>query len=526
VIAWLFLIFSSPALPQTAAGCASSFAHFTSGYDKAARIRARMAWFREIGAKDNQAFLALARGSARGGAGGAKLFLDLENAVLKDLNDKVVRDKDFVTALTNLHKDVVWASLNSDDLIRKHLIARYSDFKSLRFAFSDDGPILQERLRQRMLDVNRRYSEYVASIAKEESWTQRARDLAFDSRNWFHGGLGSTPDEAGLAGRSSRYGGGSGAPLRSFEQSQKSLSRAADKVELYRSWADKRFSSVTGFLAPAGEKKILSAEAIETIRKAVPAAGGSQAQAVQVALQKRFGLTLTEQEAKDLGDFLAYADRFSPGLFLEERVVIDLGQAKAGVVSVDFKGQNARNLEETLRSLAESEGQPLAERIRLLRAAEARATAALDEKKARFQRVLQRLQPGLRAEFSGDDGIGFLQKTLSPGKKRLFSRYWKEAGGEGGDIRLTFHDFRYADTGALVPAAERSRLVVAAEDLEKKIRADLMGKVPGDELGRMQIAVSFEARQSGTHKAAVEISPASAAAEALVQKTLTAAGYK
>jgi hypothetical protein len=67
-------------------------------------------------------------------SGKANLFLDIENAAIKRLNDQL-GDKNLVTALTNLHKKILDEELNL--VFSKYSgldVKRYSDFKSMRFA--------------------------------------------------------------------------------------------------------------------------------------------------------------------------------------------------------------------------------------------------------------------------------------------------------------------------------------------------------------------------------------------------------
>lgn len=472
------------------------------GYDTEARMRMRQAEFNAIGPADNAKFVRTAQSSNAGKKTEAKMFLDMENAVLKELNDKVVKDKDLVTALTNLHKDVVVSSLKSDPEIAKQIVTQYSDFKSLRFGFKETTPELRTRIQDKLQDINRRYSEYVQSMAQEKGWSANAKGLSADTRNWYHGGLGSTPDEAGLAARDSRTVEGV-SRVREFKESRANLEKAAKDVSKGQSWAENRFKEVNGTLVDAGNgKKVPSAELIEAVKKATPAGDTS---AVQKAVQDRFGLKLSESETKQLQDYLDVGDRFSPGLLQEKRVVIDMSQEAEAVISADFKGQNARNLQETLGALASTEGKPLAERLKEVRKGEEAATAALEAKKARFREVTDKLYPGREAHFSGDDGMTFLGHKPTRAEQETFVREWIKAGGDPGDLRLTAEPFRYQDTGKLIDAESRSKFVVEAEGVEKKLRGELISKMDREQLNDTQILVSLEAREAGPSQVHVSL---------------------
>jgi hypothetical protein len=495
--------------PEVLSSCASFYAEVVPhNYNKEERILQRHAVFGGIRDRDNRTFVGLARYANSGMPTPAKLFFDLENAVLKELNDKVVQDKDFVTALTNLHKDVVWQTISADPVLRKHIVAKYSDFKSVRLAFDVDNPEIRRKLKEKMTEINGRYRDYVASLGLKAGWQEKARGLAADARNWYHGGVGASPDEAGLATRSSRYFSGV-SEVRSFLESKELLEESRRVVTKYQQWTETRFASVPGFLTLApGGKKVLSAEAIESIRKVSPKENtnlGYQ-EAIQKVLRERFQISVSGEEALALREMLNQADRFSPGLLLEERVVIDLGQPAAEVLSADFKGQNARNLEETLKALVEP-NKSLEETVRLARAGEEAATRSLEERKGRFQRVLGEMFPGLKASFSGDDGMAFLPKPLTEVERKKFAELWQREGGRAEDIRLTFERFQYADTGKSIPTEMRSKLVVAAEGMEKKLRADLIASVPRERLNDLQIAVALTGNETKKASAKIYLRP-------------------
>jgi hypothetical protein len=495
--------------------CELSFAKFEAGvaarrladkpvYDKEARILSRHARFDKIGAEQNADFIRQAEMANRGEATPSKVFLFSENAVLKELNDKVVEDKDLVTALTNLRKDLEYFHLQQDPELAPFLSAQYSDFKGHQLGLSTTDPKIVAKAVATAKQIDEKLGAYLKSIALERGWDLKGSGLASDPRKWFHGGIGASPDEAALAGRDSRTRlGADGLPvMRHFIETKEGLLRAGRATELYQRWVAKRFARVEGFLVDAGNgKKVLSAEAIEAMKKATPktpTAEGYRA-AVQDVIFLRFKIRLNEKEADALKDYMAQADRFSPPLLIEKRVVIDMGQNAAGVVSADFKGQNARNLEETLKALARSEGADLATRVKEVRAGEAIATRALDGKKARFQRVLERVVPGLEAEFSGDDGMGFLKAPFTEAQKLAFAKEWAKDGGGAEDLRLTFEEFHYKDSGALMRAEARSRFVVSAESVEKKLRGELIGRLSRAQLNGMQILVSLDGAEQGAH---------------------------
>ncbi|RZA02246.1 MAG: hypothetical protein EOP11_16840, partial [Proteobacteria bacterium] len=401
----LLLTFAMPAgakpkLAGMAAGdaafeqsCRVNFARFESGiardrqangvvYDKESRLVSRHARFDKITDEDNARFIPMALKANAGEKTEAELFYFSENAVLKELNDKVVADKDLVTALTNLRKDLEHFYLHQDPELKIHLAGQYSDFKTLQIGLNTKDPRVVARLDEKIGIINKKYSDYLSSVAEKRVWREKGSGLAKDSTSWFHAGVGASPDEAALAARDSRYQTltEKGPRLRSFAEAQSGLDASGRFADRYRTWVAKRFSGVEGMLTDAGTGRyVLSAEAIEAMKKATPleptAAG--YAESVRAVLKKRFGADISFKEAEALKKYMDLADRFSPPLLMDKRVVIDMSQPAAAVISADFKGQNARNLEETLKALARTEKAPLPNRVKEVRRGEGLATAKL-----------------------------------------------------------------------------------------------------------------------------------------------------
>lgn len=470
------------------------------GYDKAERIRRRDAVFAEINESDNENFLPLAKAANAGESTIARLFLDIENAVLKILNDDVIKDRELVTALTNVHKKLVWSVISGDPVLAEALVGKYSDFKSLRFAFRENTPELQRRAAAALTEINKRYEQYVADLVQQEGWAARMKGLTADARNWYHGGVGSTPDQAGVATRFSRenLGPDGVAVLRAFDKAAPALQQAAFNASRFQRWAARRFAGPMLVGTPGG-KKVLSAEAIEAIKKTVPGKGEELSFAVARVLNARFGAKVEEREARALLNYISMADQFSPGLLLGKRVVIEMEQPAAAVISADFKGQNARNLEETMKALADTDGQHITARLQAVRAGEIRATEALENKKARFGKAMGRFAEEMRkrgrftraeasrlkAEFTGDDGVMFLPSELSAEERALAQKFLLEEM-QAEDIRLAFVNFGGGE------ASLRSGQIVNAEGLEKKLRNNLVGRLAREKLNDLQIGVYLE----------------------------------
>jgi hypothetical protein len=102
-----------------------------------------------------------------------------------------------------------------------------------------------------------------------------------------------------------------------------------------------------------------------------------------------------------------------------------------------------------------------------------------------------------RVQFSGDDGIFMPSQVLSQEQKsRLVSRL--SATSQPSAYRVTFLAPVFGDTGAVIPAAERSRLIVRAESVEKDLRAALDGQIPLARLQRVGFGVDLLPNADGS----------------------------
>jgi len=501
------------------------------------------ATFTKVTEVDNREFNQMQEAANAGKPSKAKLFMDSEMAVAKQANDKFVGDKDIVTAASNLHKEITWRKISRDPELIDNLVGQYSDFKSMRFAFADDTPALRARLKSHLTEINREYDAALAELSNKLGWEEKARGIAKNRRDWFHGGIGASPDEAGLAARQSRAMKNSEgvSELRSFEEVTDRLEKAGQDFQRLQRWGEDRFKNVDGMLTEVGNgKKVLSPEAIEAYKKVVPKADTQEAfiAAVQKDFKERFGVELKNQQVLNLQKYLDYTDQFSPGIFVDKRVEINLGKRNHGIVSGDFKGQNARNFHETMKALVETEGRTFAERVRAVRQGENRATYALNQKKEVYKKSVKQVFGDIDPDweknvfFTGDDGIYLPAQALTPAKEKEFMAAWLQNAGAG-DLRQTFIPASYGDSGKLIPAMERSQYLVAAESVEKKMRGALINKLPRQALNEVQFAVRYQPFSNPGTKPVVDIyirpnagQPVPAGVRTAVRSYLQENGYR
>lgn len=529
---------ADPSLPACAANadpaCSRTF-QVLSGLPSLKELRSRHQVFTKIGERHNREFLTLARNNKI--PPGSAVFFDVENAVLKELNDSVIKDKDVVTAFTNLHKELVWAAVRKDPLLQRNLLAEYSDFKSLRMAFRGGDPSLTARLSEMIAQVNREFEARVLRYPDAERWAAQARGLAKRPAHWHLAGTGGTVDEAGLAGRHARtvtpQTGESS--LQVFDHVKGSLQQKFDEAEELRKIVELQLATVPGMLTPtASRKAVLSREAIDVLRHVSPTEPSLPAWVTKAAkdLKDRFGHEFTRHEIMVMRNYLSAVDSFSPGLLQEKRTVIDLAEAAHGVLSIDFKGLGAKNLEESMKALVAGEDKPIREVLRGLREGEIRATEALNLAKNRVSDVTQSLPEPKRGKmlFSVDDGIFMPSAPLEQKEKKQLLRALAEKG-DGAQYRVTFLPSHWHGGTQAIPNELRSEFIVRAEGLEKKIRKALFEAGHRRAGEKNLIAIDYFPYEQGGAKVGVWIAPhggtpAAPEMEKLIKKVLREAGVE
>jgi predicted RNA-binding protein YlxR (DUF448 family) len=368
---------------------------------------------------------------------GKCLNVMIENAWTKKLNDQIFKNKDFVTALTNFHKEFVIEEMNKQ--FPRATGSLYSDFKSVRMTVC--GEVSQAdlaKIQSAYVEANRRFraSPVLSQITRPNDLTGQ----------WFYMGIGRTPDQAALAARYARNGGG---PFHlSYFWDQKVRDGLAEKLKnakdqhaaILRSFG---WASIPLDVYTVSRKSATALKLLDALKLLYP------------------GATYTEAQAQMILDFANLADEFSPSMLIAKREILTIHDAPFGALSMDFIGLGAENLEATAQALIE--GRDLEEAVRLSRVKEREVTRRFFERKALIAQVVTEFFAGrVSLRFSGDDGViipevEFLlreQLYLLNRLSQLFPRPFMRMAAINKD-------------GA---ATQASELITHAESIEKKLR--------------------------------------------------------
>lgn len=419
-------------------------------------------------------------------------YFDVENAAIKRLND-TIGDKNLVTSLTNLHKQILFDKI--DDLQRQFPgleIHRYSDFKSSRFAFSGDvPPDIQVRLNRIFHETGLEFEDVVGRANFSNIPESEVPGL------WFNAGLGNTADQAGLAARQARDLTRDTAQRRASGDHIVSYTQVHDQLQNHLRSVESQRLALYNAIGPDGPNRniifdsssgspIPRQEVFEILRKS---AGKSSEQLAQT-FNSQLRANISPQQAKDLSEYARHIDQFSPGLWNEGRVVANLDEAIHGGLSADFKGMGARNLYQVARDLADHP-QNLDSAIDAVRRGEGSVTDSFNRQKSEFtdlvDQTLHRFNIRQTARCSGDDCVSLAQSPLSRDAQDAIVQSIARSSKPNA-YRLSF-----IPPG--VRPQDRTMLAVHGELIEKSIRQNAIGlgpnQLPPEVLSRLQIAVEM-----------------------------------
>lgn len=430
------------------------------------------------------------------------LHFDVENAVQKKLNDSLVGDKGMVDAINNSFMSKFNKNLKADAELSSRIEGQYQDFKSLRLRLKlrpgDNAAEFEKKLSSLYAKSNKEFVEEFEKGGLTKLIPPRT-DEVVDVSTWFLSGVGDSALEANMAARGARTAGFSRGSATSMTFKNQ-ITKMHDDVSLIEgirkglASQDALLKSGVMIKTTTGEV-VPSKDMIGVLRKIKMSDCESVAEyngKIRNKVQKLFNEDISDKNIKDLTTYFEKVDSISPPLFQRERVAIDLGDAKNGIVSVDFAGVGVDNAYEQMKALS-AVNYAQKDQVKLLKDAFKKVqtnvdnvTEEMDMAKRFFSKSTKDPVP---TKYSGDDGILMPNKNWEIAKKQDLIKTLA-AKGDPGKYRVTFVRTEFA-TGAIIPAMERSQYVVRAEGVEKSIREMIVGvgKVPSERAKKMIIAV-------------------------------------
>jgi len=423
------------------------------------------------------------KAAARQEPDGKTLFLVIENAALKRLNESM-KDKALPTALTNKHQELDIEEINqvlkSFPLV-KALI--YSDYKSVKYAFRSKSKKIKLptdfhlQLEAAYSRAQSRYRNYILG-------QDIIRESDGDPSTWYRGGTGATADQASITARVSRI---LQTPDALLDFQSEIVQR---RLEAYLSAIHSMQEQLVHLLdiAPAmfelpmlqiqreSGQKIIGEKICDLCRKY------PEPSLLKGVIAKRFGLFATDEQIGLIQDYARTVDIFSPAIYIRNRQIASLADAKHGGVSFDFVGQGGVNLCHTAHALSDS--LTVEKAIISVRSAEESVTKEFAEKMKlvaeTIEFVLHRHNYTGVIRRSGDDMV------LRP-DQALNAEFMREIGEElikvvsPSSLRVAFVDPNHQST--------YDELISLGENLEKQTRAKLEGVIQREILENVLLIV-------------------------------------
>lgn len=422
----------------------------------------------------NEEWIRLAENS---GPGANTRFFEAENSMMKSLNDGL-KDKNLVTSLTNRHKELVAEQIEAVRRANPGLeVSPYSDFKSMRFAFSGKIPAnLERQLDQAFQTANQRFANEM-----------REKNLIRENDNpetWFRAGYGPSADQASAAARVGRTQGAENRLMSATSPVvQERLARDLRQAESSRQNLERGWGT-SPLMTGSGGSRVPSQAAFDLVRKS------NSPEELATAVRAKYGLTnFSATDAKAFRDYASSVDAFSPSLRIAKREIVNLDEAVNGGFSADFLGLGAANSHATASALAGKDR--IDQALLAARAGEQNVTREFRGRMEAFRRAV-----GDSARCSGDDCIGIATKPLSTNEKvELLGRLAAQPETQG--IRMSFI------SEGVRESSHRTLLSTHGESIEKALRTELREALPATRTDGMTFGIDMRTRAA--HQGDVDV---------------------
>jgi hypothetical protein len=420
----------------------------------------------------NRRYIALAENSAKTAAENKTRFFDVENSVMKKLNDST-NDKDLVTSLTNFQKETFLK--NIDGLRAKYpglQFELYSDFKSVKIAIQGQDGLSPEVNAQLLKDLNQVYLNSNKEFAAEVKKLGLSVPDAGEPEKWFRAGYGRSVDEAALAARRARQVDGDARVLDySSAEVRGQMSQRLTQVEQSRV-ALSQSPSMQPLLEKSPQGSLIPRQDVfDLVRK------NEDPRNLASAISSRYKIAFSADDAKQLQTYVKGVDEFSPAILIAKRETVGLDTATAGGASADFLGLGSANLKATAEGIAAKP--TLEQALAGARSGEQNVTQAFKARMDQFKKTV-----GGEVMCSGDDCVRLSSAALSESEKtKILADLAKNPDTR--NVRMSF-------IGPGVAPEARMQLASHGESIEKAFRKELEGHVSYDKLQAMTFGFDMQ----------------------------------
>ncbi len=444
-------------------------------------------------------------------------YFQLENAVLKELNDKILLDKDLVTSLDNYLKADFLKRIQESAVINDHLVSYYIDFKSLRLHLDSYSTQMKRELNALYQQSMKKFKEEV-DLMNLSSLYSKGRGLSSDPANWYLAGIGRSNDQANFASRIGR--------TLFTEANQGHMVDFNNHINIFMSKLDNieglRFKLHQQAKGLFSKDEVLKLEVIDILRKVKASSLDEYVAQFQKRIKDRYHMNLSRDVVIGLRDYFSNADLFSPALLIEQRVIVDMSKTVAGNISVDIAGMGARNMRTLMESLSSYKGKDVQQILDRIRLSEIKATDELGNLRKIIERSLKQVEMIRKGRFdntiqvTGDDLVFFPHNGSYQRRHKIQLLESLSQHEESAHFRIVFLPQKDL-SGRDILYVKRMEYITRGEDLEKSLRLSLESKIPFDRLKKMSIAVDL-AVDAGSLKIALMVTGGSTSDSRLINR--------
>lgn len=448
----------------------------------------------------------------------------IENSALKPMNDKIFKDEEFVTALTNMYKEIQLDKFKSLELeIQKKYpqfkFQYFSDYKGLRVAYDEiPGLKLDADIQKLITSSNTEYSQMLL-----DKGIVRASD---NPSGWFKASIAKSDDLANLAARYAR------------NNNSSMFVNAADNPQ-FEKWVQKEFADGqklrseilesfkgTSVLVEEGGIQNLHRDAIEILRK-----NKDNPVEAKALIEQKFGLQkMSDPNFEKLSGYFEKADQFSPGLRGVKREFATLADSTYGGISIDMIGLGADHIQQT-SARAFGTAKNMDEFLAIARQGEESLTAEVLKRKGAIEERFKKItgDPDSVVTCSGDGCKAYLKnREVTSSEAQQLSDVLTSAGGESGRLR-------FSQVSKLEKQADADFIAKKGEDIEKAIRRSAVAEIDLRRLEGINFTVQIAAKDASGGVAKVHISTANGVVlsrgekkrlESLINTAIKDSGYQ
>lgn len=433
------------------------------------------------------------------------------------MNDSIFKSKDMVDAINNSFFKKFYQNLSEDKNLMNKFSAEYKDYKSLRIRLNATSPQDKKDIENSLQQVFNKTTEDFAKNLKDQNVLSTISNLDDKNKNiysWFLAGIGDNSTEANMSSRGARnridLNNQKPAKITHFKENIQEYIKLIDDIEnIQKSFTLEKDLIKLGILDVTNPQNAhLSKETINILRK-IKASDFSNHEGYILELQKKFlnifGSKPSEQQTNNIVNYFNKVDSISPPVFVEERTIINLAEAKKGIVSIDFTGLGTENIYEQMKALSSinqklKNSQKVEDALYKLETAFDTVTEKMNKAKENFKQQISyvNMKEKTVPKFSGDDGIHMPTHSEFDEADKVHLIHQISQSDTPSKYRITFVNTTYQD-GQIIPKEERSLRIVRAETLEKDIRSKITGhnKIPANVTKELNFGIDYIAEKQG-----------------------------